>query len=126
MAFRTNGYDLVAALADGPPDAVRYANAAPGDFTPSRIDTFEFDDATLTLAQVQALATDFVAGDSLPSTLAVPAIGTAGADALGAPSSRPRRQRPPLRGIARSAVPATTRSTIPTRSSSAEATATTR
>jgi Ca2+-binding RTX toxin-like protein len=83
VAFRTNGYDLVAALADGRRMLLRYASAAPGDFTPSRIDTFEFNDATLTLAQVQALATDFVAGDSLPSTLAVPAIGTAGADALG-------------------------------------------
>jgi hypothetical protein len=83
VAFRTNGYDLVAALADGRRMLLRYANAAPGEFTPSRIDAFEFDDATLTLAQVQALATDFVAGDSLPSALTVPAIGTAGADALG-------------------------------------------
>ncbi|CAG1009602.1 Bifunctional hemolysin/adenylate cyclase [Burkholderiales bacterium] len=83
VAFRASGDDLIAALADGSRLLMRYAISPLGEVTPTRIDTFEFDGETLTLAQARARATAFVAGDPLPSAVAIPTIGTGGDDTLG-------------------------------------------
>jgi Ca2+-binding RTX toxin-like protein len=80
IAFRTNGPDLLAVLADGSRLLMPYAFGAPEGFVPTRIDGFEFDGETLTLAQAQARATPFLAGDTKPVSIVVPAIGTAGDD----------------------------------------------
>jgi len=82
VAFRTNGYDLVAALADGSRLLMRHAISAPEGYASTRIDAFDFDGESLTFAQAGALATAFVDGDAIPSATIMPAIGTEGADVL--------------------------------------------
>ena len=82
VAFRTNGYDLVAALADGSRIMMRYAVSAPDGGAPTRIDAFDFDGESLAFVQASALATAFVDGDAIPSTTSMPAMGTEGADVI--------------------------------------------
>ena len=48
-----------------------------------RIDGFEFDGETLTLAQAQARATPFLAEDTKPGSIVVPVIGTVSDDRVG-------------------------------------------
>ena len=65
VAFRTDGCHLVAALADGSRLMMRNAVSASEGWAPTRVDAFDFDGETLTFAQAQALATDFVVGDAM-------------------------------------------------------------
>ncbi|MEO8486359.1 MAG: calcium-binding protein [Betaproteobacteria bacterium] len=78
--FRTNGSDLVAALGDGSRLFLRHALFAPVGFSQTRIDAFDFDGETLTLAQVEARASAFISGDAMPSPSPIPGLGTAAAD----------------------------------------------
>ena len=85
VAFRTNGPDLLAVLADGSRLLMPYAFGAPEGFAPTHIDGFDFDGEALTLAQAQARATPFLADDTKPVSIVVPAIGTAGDDRASGP-----------------------------------------
>jgi Ca2+-binding RTX toxin-like protein len=83
VAFHTNGYDLIVVLADGTRLLMPYALGAPEGFSSTRIDGFDFDGESLTLAQVQARATSLVAEDAKPASLVMPTIGTSGDDRIG-------------------------------------------
>ncbi|MCC7114338.1 MAG: hypothetical protein IT520_08150 [Burkholderiales bacterium] len=81
VAFRTDGTNLVAALADGSRLRLAYAVTPTTDYPSARVDGFDFDSGSLTLAEAIARATPMIAGDSPPSAL--PSIGTPGSDRFG-------------------------------------------
>ncbi len=74
VAFRTDGTSLIAALADGSRLRLPYAVSAPEGMTATRIDAFDFDGESLTLAQAIARASATITGDSSP--LLTPGVST--------------------------------------------------
>ncbi|MFO1283029.1 MAG: calcium-binding protein [Burkholderiales bacterium] len=85
VSFRTDGTHLVAALADGSRLYLGRAVTPSADFPSTRVDGFDFDAGSITLAQAIARATPMISGDW--PTGSAPSIGTAGDDTLGGATS---------------------------------------
>ena len=82
VAFRTDGSSLIAALADGSRLRMPFAVSAPDGMIATRIDAFDFDGETLTLAQALARVTPTTDADAAPRAAPSVTLSTTGEPVL--------------------------------------------